>query len=131
MLLEEQSRLFFEVQAYTVMERNGNMSRHSATREQPAGIQHHSAASHTTVTCTSYIHRTFDNPLPFSAHSIPYRVFDSNDTADVPVAPTRRSAPDISPSIYMYIYTHTHIYMWGGVTGRVLVWGRMMCDRRE
>ena len=75
--------------------RPGKMSRYFAIRQQPADIQDNSsAASHTTY--TSYLPRTLDNPLPYSAHTSPYPVSDSNETAGVTVVAPRRSAPAIS-----------------------------------
>jgi hypothetical protein len=66
-----------------------------AIRQQPADIQDNSPAdSHTTY--TSYLPRTFDNPLPYSAHTIPYAVSDSNEIAGVTVVAPRRSTSAIS-----------------------------------
>ena len=45
---------------------------------------------------TSYLLRTFDNPLPDSAHTIPYPVSDSNAATGVSETPTRRSVPVIN-----------------------------------
>ena len=67
------------------------MLRHFAKREQLADNMAYNTATASHTTYTSYLHSTFENPLPFKAHTIPYPVSDSNDTAGMPVAPTRRS----------------------------------------
>jgi hypothetical protein len=81
-----------------LMARPGKLSRYFAIRQQPSDKQDNSpAVSHTTYsTYTSYLPRTFDNPMPYSDKKIPHPVSDSNEKAGETVVAPRRSAPAIS-----------------------------------